>query len=719
MYNNAGMLAEALDSLLGQTVRDVGVMLVDDCSTDETEAIARRYVASDSRVRYFRNPRRLGMIGNWRAAFDLAHKEWPDARYFAWGSDHDLWHPGWVDHLVRELDEHPEAVLCYPLDRRVDTKGKLLPRRPWQFDTAGDTSLMNRFARTLRHMSAGNMIYGLFRIDALVRAGVFRHVLVPDRLLLTELSIFGQFRQVSRALWFRRWYGRIFSLDRQRNAFFPDGRPLYAYVPWWISHAATHAINLGVRGSARPEVSRLTGFRVAWRCLWASGLLHVWQQARGMRFRVLEYASGLRPYERKLRLYSRAVWRRASAHWVLSRLVKPFSAKNRRHAMAVVRKQARGVVASMARTTGVALLRGLRAIPAVRTRAIPWLIREEFDTIPSAPVVLHVRGELESLKHTKDPILVGPWLSEVGYELLYWIPFLNWAAEEYGLDSSRLIAVSRGGAASWYGATCQRYVDLFDLYSIDEYRVRNEERYQALGNQKQYEVGRFDREIVARVQEKLGLPAVQLMHPSLMNRLLRYFWFGKAPAGLLQTHTRFAALPKPDPVPPESKLPSDYVAVRFYFRPSFPDTPENRRFAVDVVRRIARDHPVVMLNTGLRLDDHRDLDLSTGMGVHRVDHLMTPQTNLDLQSRIISRARAFVGTYGGLSYLGPYYGVPTVAFYSNASELVAAHVDVTWRLSKAMASPLVMLDVAEAGLVGSVLEAAPVKRQVQAEPVAT
>ena len=41
------------------------------------------------------------------------------------------------------------------------------------------------------------------------------------------------------------------------------------------------------------------------------------------------------------------------------------------------------------------------------------------------------------------PIVMGPWISEVGFELLYWIPFLNRIVEAYRLDKRRIyIAVS-------------------------------------------------------------------------------------------------------------------------------------------------------------------------------------------------------------------------------------------------------------------------------------
>jgi len=114
-----------------------------------------------------------------------------------------------------------------PLNRRIGSKGEVLARKPWAFDTFGIADSWTRVTKSIRHMSAGNMVYGLYRVEVLARAGVYRHVLVPDRLLMTELAIYGQFKQVPQVLWFRRWYGRIFSLGRQRANFFPGRRPLY------------------------------------------------------------------------------------------------------------------------------------------------------------------------------------------------------------------------------------------------------------------------------------------------------------------------------------------------------------------------------------------------------------------------------------------------------------------------------------------------------------
>ena len=69
-----------------------------------------------------------------------------------------------------------------------------------------------------------------------------------------------------------------------------------------------------------------------------------------------------------------------------------------------------------------------------------------------------VEREVARLVGGSSPLIVGPWLSEVGYEVLYWIPFLRWVQATYHVDPDRLLVVTRGGAASsavlWHGRPC-------------------------------------------------------------------------------------------------------------------------------------------------------------------------------------------------------------------------------------------------------------------------
>ena len=301
LFNHAAHVKEAIESILRQTFTDFAIVLVDDGSTDGTYEIAQRYAVLDRRVWACGNEERLGLIDNSRKAFELAHQRYPDAEYFAWISDHDLWHPDWLRQLVDSLDAHPDVVLAYPLNRRINAAGDLLKRKPWRFDTLGIASRWRRLARGIVRMRAGNMVYGLYRVPVLQRAGVYRKIVVPDRLLLAELAIYGQFSQVDDVLWHRRWYGRVFSLERQRASFFRGAVPLYAYCPWWLSHSASVLWTFAIRGDGRPDVSRPAGVCVALLYLALAGPLHAWQTARETRGRWIERFASLRHRVRAIR----------------------------------------------------------------------------------------------------------------------------------------------------------------------------------------------------------------------------------------------------------------------------------------------------------------------------------------------------------------------------------------------------------------------------------
>ncbi|MDA1092895.1 MAG: glycosyltransferase family A protein [Acidobacteria bacterium] len=307
LFNHAHDVAVAIESIVGQTFTDFALVLVDDGSTDSTGEIARAYAASDPRVSYHRNDTRLGLIDNSKRAFALAHERHPEAEYFAWTSDHDLWHPCWLERLVETLDAYADVVLAYPLNRRIGPAGEMLKRKPWKFDTLGVTNPQKRLRAGIHRMRAGNMVYGLYRVGVLQRAGVYRKVMIPDRLLCAELALYGQFAQVEQVLWFRRWYGRLFSLSRQRASFFPGRRPLYAYCPWWISHAVSLFWTFTVQGAGGPEVSRRAGVSAAAQYVVLSGLLHARQTLRALRDWVLDRGDAL---ARRGRLASRSLMAR-------------------------------------------------------------------------------------------------------------------------------------------------------------------------------------------------------------------------------------------------------------------------------------------------------------------------------------------------------------------------------------------------------------------------
>jgi glycosyltransferase involved in cell wall biosynthesis len=235
LYGRGEHLEEALESLLSQTRRDLAIVVTDDAGDPDAWEVLDGF--HDDRLQYHRNERRLGLVGNWRHVFEVARLEHPEAPFFAWGSDHDAWHPHWAERVLQILEREPEAVLAYPRNYRMDEAGSTLATKNWTFTTKGQQSPAARLRAAVRHMSAGNMVYGIHRADVLARAGVFRYALLPDRLLLTELSMYGHLLQVEERLFYRR-ITKAPSLERQRAAFWPNGHPRWARLPWACQHIA-------------------------------------------------------------------------------------------------------------------------------------------------------------------------------------------------------------------------------------------------------------------------------------------------------------------------------------------------------------------------------------------------------------------------------------------------------------------------------------------------
>jgi len=293
--------------------------------------------------------------------------------------------------------------------------------------------------------------------------------------------------------------------------------------------------------------------------------------------------------------------------------------------------------------------------------------------------VAHARKMVKTLaRKTDGPILVGPWHSEVGYELMMWVPFLTWAVEEHPELAGRLLVISRGGARQWYEHLgLAGYADLYDLYAPDELRARLDEAAEAEtgGLRKQMAATAFDRVLLGRVAAEHGLEGAPVLHPSLMYRA---YWqlvlkqHGIDKLARLFTHRRMVA---PDLGPLAGVLPERYTAVRFYFRASFDASDEHVAFARRSVERLAERGPVVLLNPAIAFDDHVDFD-TAGDRVVRLDEHMTPTNNLALQTIAVSRAEAYVGTYGGLSYVAPFYGVPSLSFHSTADQMIRRHLDL-------------------------------------------
>lgn len=294
-----------------------------------------------------------------------------------------------------------------------------------------------------------------------------------------------------------------------------------------------------------------------------------------------------------------------------------------------------------------------------------------------------VFARLARARTTGEPVLVGPFLGEIGFETLYWIPFLRRVLGRYGIDPARVTAISRGGAEGWYAGIAERYVDLFDLLTPEQYAERLASRRREVGDSKQLTVAPLDRDLVALAQSAGERPSPLQIHPSLLFTRLRYFWAGERDIESALRWMRFAPLQAGGEIP--AGAPDRYVVVKAYFSDCLPRTDANRAYLRELVAALAEGGQVVLLPSSFRFDDHAAPSAAELPGVHEFADAELPRTNLAVQSALVAGAEALVGTYGGFSYLAPMLGVPSATVYSEAN-FNPTHLEVMRVAARALAA---------------------------------
>jgi glycosyltransferase involved in cell wall biosynthesis len=121
-YNRGPLLAQTIRSVLAQSYQDFELLIVDDCSTDDTAEVVAGF--ADHRIRYVRNPSNLGMYANRNRCLQLARGE-----LIAQLDDDDLYLPDALSSLVAALDAAPTAGLVFGATLEIDRAGAVVDHR--------------------------------------------------------------------------------------------------------------------------------------------------------------------------------------------------------------------------------------------------------------------------------------------------------------------------------------------------------------------------------------------------------------------------------------------------------------------------------------------------------------------------------------------------------------------------------------------------------------
>jgi glycosyltransferase involved in cell wall biosynthesis len=205
-YNGAEFIAAAIQSVLDQGFTDFELIVVDDCSTDDTMDIVRSF--ADPRIQCHQNKERLGIPTNWNRSLSFARGE-----YVCLFHQDDVMLPENLERKVRVLDADQTVSFVHSkAELLVDDSAPTPPSTNWMEDAADDFIIegAHYFRRLL---FAGNLICAptvLLRRHKLLELGGFNEGLgfTPDYEMWLKMCVNNEVAFLSQPLVRYRWHGK-------------------------------------------------------------------------------------------------------------------------------------------------------------------------------------------------------------------------------------------------------------------------------------------------------------------------------------------------------------------------------------------------------------------------------------------------------------------------------------------------------------------------------
>ncbi|MCC8368549.1 MAG: glycosyltransferase family 2 protein [Rickettsia endosymbiont of Oxypoda opaca] len=119
-YNRAKYLSQTIESCLTQTFTDFELIIIDDCSTDNSLEVARDYASQDNRIRIIENKTNKKLPATLNIGFKKAK-----GQYLTWISDDNLYHKDALEKMSKYLDDREDIGLVYTDYTLINEKNEI------------------------------------------------------------------------------------------------------------------------------------------------------------------------------------------------------------------------------------------------------------------------------------------------------------------------------------------------------------------------------------------------------------------------------------------------------------------------------------------------------------------------------------------------------------------------------------------------------------------
>ena len=104
-WNCANLILETIRSVKAQTYPNWEIIIVDDCSTDNSNKVVESYMAEDGRIRFLKNDKNFGAALSRNYALREAKGRW-----IAFLDSDDLWEPKKLEKQLRFMVENLSLI---------------------------------------------------------------------------------------------------------------------------------------------------------------------------------------------------------------------------------------------------------------------------------------------------------------------------------------------------------------------------------------------------------------------------------------------------------------------------------------------------------------------------------------------------------------------------------------------------------------------------------
>jgi glycosyltransferase involved in cell wall biosynthesis len=199
VFNGSNYIANAIESVLNQTLTDFRLIVTDNASSDDTVDIVSSYARQDDRITLIRNRENIGAAANYNLGYTYGA-----GKYFKWCAHDDHLSPNYLEACIAQLDAAPDAAVAYGLTSQITPGNELLPVSGEETPSIDSDNPALRFMQAIELAKMCFPIFGVFRRDLLARSTLHRPYYGSDRALLAEMAILGKFLRVEEAVFYNR-----------------------------------------------------------------------------------------------------------------------------------------------------------------------------------------------------------------------------------------------------------------------------------------------------------------------------------------------------------------------------------------------------------------------------------------------------------------------------------------------------------------------------------